>query len=225
MRMIAMKPYLTPILIILVLISGTLVSCGQKESTAKLIAYLDEEQPISERHVVTLQATSEAMKTISLEAKKPSPDDPSKTQLEAIQLPKPPQPTGIQRITVEAIKEALQAPKTPPEPIIPSGLKEALTSGVNTLDWALERMKSEILDYRKLSPPTEAATYHGLTVEVLLKEQGIYNDIRSNYKSLLCYGYSDVEALDRVKKELTERERLWSLCKYEQDELFKKVGK
>lgn len=227
----SLKRYLIPIVVVLIL-SSSMVGCGQqepkqaaKQPNTELIAYFTEEQPIIERHNETLHAISKAIETISLEAEKPSPDDPSKTQLEAIELPKPPKPTGMKVITVEDILKALSAPKTPTEPIIPSGLREALTSGIHTLDWALERMDSEIRDYQRLNPPPEAKTYHGLTVEVLLKEQAIYNDIRSNYRSLLSYGYSDVEARNRVKKELTERERLWSLCKYEQDELFKKVGK
>ncbi len=221
-----MKRYLIPIMIILVLVSGASAGCGQDEQTAKLITYLDREQLISERHIETLQAINNAMDAISSEAEKPSPDDPSKTQLEAIELPRG--HTGnvtLKVATAEDIIKALTTPKTTPEPIIPSGLKEVLTSGIDTLDWALERMEAEIRDYQSLNPPPEAATYHGLTVEAWLKQQAIYNDIRSNYRSLLSYGYSDVEALNRVEKELTEMDRLWSLAQHEWEEIVGKVGK
>ena len=55
-----MKRYLIPIIAILVLASGLVVGCGHNESTAKLIAYLDEGQPIIERHAETLRAINKA---------------------------------------------------------------------------------------------------------------------------------------------------------------------
>ena len=219
-----MKRYLL-LIIILALTLGTLVGCGRNESTAKIIAYLNEEQPINKRHMETLTAISKAIETITMEAEKHNPDDPSKTQLESIALPKPSAPNTVGKITVEGIVRSLTRPKTPPEPIIPSGLREALTSGINTLDLAIKQIDSEIIDYNKLIPPPEAMTYNGLIVAILLKELAINNDILSNYRSLLSNGYSDVVALDRVQKGNTERGRLWWLYKYELDELLKKAGK
>ncbi len=179
-------------MVVALILTLGMVGCAQQESKqtvkqppSELITYIAKEKPISERHLETLQVISKAIKAISLEAEKPSLDNPSKTQIEAIELPKPSPPTSIQTLTVEALVRSLTGPKTPPELIIPSGLKEALTSGIDTLDWALEQMDSEIRDYQRLNPPPEAKTYHGLTVEVLLKEQAIYSNIRSNYISLL----------------------------------------
>ncbi len=220
-----MKRYLIPIIAILVLASGLVVGCGHNESTAKLIAYLDEGQPIIERHAETLRAINKAIETISLEGKKPSPDDPSKTQLEAIELPKPVSASTIQRVTVDSILRALTAPKTQPEPIIPSGLKEALISGIDTLDWALERMDSEFKDYQILNPPPEAMTYHGLVAEVFLKERAMFDDIRTNFRSLLSYGYGDAEALHRFTESSVERDRLQSLFQVEWEEIARKLEK
>ncbi len=215
---------------ILVLTSGLWVGCGQKRSTAELIVFLAAEEPIIKRHNETLDTISKAMEAITLEAKKPAtPKDESsassKTQLEAIEPPKPPggAPVPLGSLTTEDIIKALKTPPPTPKPTIPSGLKEALTLGVDTLDGALERMDSEILDYKRLKPPPEARTYHGLIVEILLKEQAIYTQIHSNYSSLLSYGYADDKALDRVKKLSEERERLWLLAQYELDDLIQRI--
>ena len=121
-----------PIIIILVLTSGLVLGCGQNESTANLIAYLDEEQPIIERHAETLRVINKAIETISLEAKKSCPDDSLKTQLEAIELSKSPSATTMQRAIVESILQALATPEFTFEPIILSGLREALISGIDT---------------------------------------------------------------------------------------------
>lgn len=225
-----MKRYLILILIILALTPGLVVGCGEKQSTAELITFLATEEPIIKRHNETLDTISKAMEAITLEAKKPAtpkdePSASSKTQLEAIEPPKPATnvPVSMYQLSTEEIIKALTTPAPKSEPTIPSGLKEALTSGVDTLDWALERMDSEIFDYKRLSPPPEARTYHGLTVEILLKERAIYNDFRSYYRSLLSYGYGDDEALDRAKKQSVERQRLWLLAQYELDDLIQRI--
>jgi hypothetical protein len=227
-----MKRYLIPILLVLILAS-TILGCASHNSqpvkqttkpSAELITYFAKEELIIGRNSETLEAVNNSMEALSLEEDKPCPDNPSKTQLEAIEPGKPPKPIGMTGMTVEAIKESLSAPRVL-EPIIPSGLKQALTSGVATLDWALERLNAELLDHKGLNPPEEATTYHGLMVEILLKEQAINTYFRSNYVSLLTSGSVDVEALDRLKEELTEWERLWPLYVYEMDKLSKKVGK
>lgn len=224
----SMRRYLVLIYLVIILIF-TMAGCAQqnpktvKQPSAELIAYFDKEELIIERNSETLDAVSKAMEAITLEGDKPCPDDPSKTQLEAIEPGKPPEPIGMVRMTIEAIKQSLAAPRIL-EPIIPSGLKKALTSGVTTLDWALERLNAELLDHKGLNPPEEAMTYHGLMVEILLKEQA-NTYLRSNYVSLLTNGSVDSEALDRMQIELTEFERLRSLYEYELDKLSKKVGK
>ena len=83
-----------------------MVSCGQKQSTAELVAYFTEELPIIERHSETVEAISEATEAITLEAEKPvSPNDESpvssKTQAEAIEPPKPATavPVGINQLS------------------------------------------------------------------------------------------------------------------------------
>ncbi len=226
-----MKRYLILILVAtLVLASGLWIGCGQKETTAELIAFLATEEPIIERHAETVDAINKATEAITSEAEKPvTPKDESsassKTQMEAIEPPKPSGgvPVSIHSLSAEEIIRSLKTPIPTPKPTIPSGLKEALTSGVDTLDWALEQIDSEIVDYKRLNPPPEARVYHGLTVEILLKEQAIYNDIRSHYRSLLSYGYGDDEALDRVKKLSEEVSRLHLLVQYEWDDLIQRI--
>ena len=104
-------------------------------------------------------------------------------------------------------------------------MKEALISGIDTLDWALERMDSEFKDYQILNPPPEAMTYHGLVAEVFLKERAMFDDIRTNFRSLLSYGYGDAEALHRFTESSVERDRLQSLFQVEWEEIARKLEK
>ena len=89
------KRYLIPIVIVLVLASGVLIGCSSvppSEPTptkTPIEIYLNQALPIIDRHNETLEAIDRAMEAIASEAEKPSADDPSKTQLEAIELPKP----------------------------------------------------------------------------------------------------------------------------------------
>lgn len=197
-----------------------LTSCGPPQPTPKEI-YLAEELPIIQRHNETLYRANKAMEAIASESEKPAtskdkPSASSKTQMEAIETPEPPHsvPVPLHILTREEVLRSFSTRPLPNKPTIPSGLKEALTSGVDTLDWALNRIDSEILDYKRLNPPSEVRTYHGLMVETWLKEQAIYTHMSSNYISLLSYGHADDKALDRLKRLSEERQILWLLTQH-----------
>ncbi len=226
-----MKQYLL-YMVLVVILTSSMAGCSQqnpstatqttKQPSTELITYYAKEELIIERNSETLEAVNNSMEALSLEEDKPCPDDPSKTQLEAIEPGKPPKAIGMVAGTKEMVIAALSAPRVL-EPSIPSGLKQALTSGVAALDWALERLDAELLDHVSLNPPIEATTYHGLMVEILLNEQAINSYFRSNYVSLLTNGCVDVEALNNIKVPLATSERLWPLYQYELDKLSKKV--
>jgi hypothetical protein len=228
---IVMKRYLILILAILVLASGLATGCGFVETTpqkqsrveaAQLSAYITEELSITQRHRETFADVSKAIQAIYLEAKKPSPDDPSKTQSEAIDTkPEKPPALSLQALTVEELLKAKPVTPKPAKPVIPSGLKAALISGIDTLDWALERVDSEILNYEKRSPPPEAKTYHRLMREVLLKERKAYNEYRSYYNSFLQHGKGDIEALTKASEYSMESVRLKSIATDEFFQLWK----
>lgn len=55
-----MKRYLILILIILVLASGLVIGCGQKQSSAELQAYIEEALPIMKRHTEITETTNQA---------------------------------------------------------------------------------------------------------------------------------------------------------------------
>ena len=93
------------------------VGCAQKQSTAELVAYLTKELPIIERHTETVAVINKATEAITSEAKKPAtPKDESsassKTQMEAIEPPKPAvyTPISINQLTTEVILKALATP-------------------------------------------------------------------------------------------------------------------
>jgi hypothetical protein len=100
---------------------------------------------------------------------------------------------------------------------------KALTTYVDTLDWALSRVDSELLDFKKLIPPPEARTFHSLMIEGLTKEQDGLANTLSYYSSVLRYGFGDSEALNRGNDQLLEAQKIWLQVQYELQDLLQKA--
>ena len=179
----AMKRYLIPILIILVLASGMVAGCtcvritSQKQSTAELEDYLAKASPIMKRHAETTETGNEANRAF------------------------------LKVFASGNQKEVL----------------ETLTTYKDTLDWALSRVDSELLDFKKLIPPPEARTFHSLMIEGLTKEQDGLANTLFYYSSVLRYGFGDSEALNRGNDQLLEAQRIWLQVQYELQDLLQKV--
>ncbi|MBN2074781.1 MAG: hypothetical protein JW762_04445 [Dehalococcoidales bacterium] len=222
-----MKRFLILILAILVLMSGATIGCGttpREQSESELEAYFAEELPITERRAETVTIVNKAIEEINLEFQKPVPDDPSKTQSETNETdPEKPPSLGLKRMTIDALLNAEPYTPKPTEPVIPSDLKTALISGTETLEWALERVDAEILDYKQLNPPPEAITYRGLIIEVLLKQRKAYEELLTYYNSFLQDGKGDIKALARADEYREESQRFLSLAIHELSQLLEEV--
>ena len=173
-----MKQYLIPILLgILVLASGLVVGCGQKQSTAELEAYLNEASPIMQRHVETTETTNRA-----------------------------------NRAFLGAVSSGDEAE-----------VIKTLVIYVDTLEWALNRVDSELLDFKKLIPPPEARTFHSLMIDGLMKEQAALGDTLAYYSSVLLYGFGDDKALDNANTLMFEASNIWLQAQYELQDLMQKL--
>ena len=100
---------------------------------------------------------------------------------------------------------------------------KALTKYVDTLDWALGRTDSVLLDFKKLTPPPEARTFHSLMIESLIKEQAGLGDMLSYYSSVLRYGFGDDEALNNANTLMLEAQKIWLQAQYELQDLMQKL--
>ena len=101
---------------------------------------------------------------------------------------------------------------------------EALTTYVDTLDWALNRVDSELQDFKRLTPPPEARTFHSLMIEGLTKEQHGLTNLLSYYSSVLRYGVGDGEVLDAGNELLLEAQKIWLQVQYELQDLLQKAA-
>ena len=101
---------------------------------------------------------------------------------------------------------------------------KALITYVDTLEWALGRTDSVLLDFKKLTLPPEARTYHSLTIESLIKEQAGLGNMLSYYSSVLHYGFGDDEILDRANQQFLEAQKLNLEAQYELQDLMQKIG-
>ena len=174
-----MKQYLMPILvIILMLTSGLVIGCGQKQSSAELQAYVEEALPIMKQHTETTETTNQANWAF------------------------------LKAFASGSQKEVLNA----------------LTAYRDTLDWALNRVDNELLDYKKLMPPPEARELHSLMIDGLLKEQAGLTKQLSYYSSVLRYGFGDDKELDDGNELLFEANKIWLQAQYEFQDLLEKVG-
>ena len=177
---------------------------------------------IIERHAETVEAVNNAIVAVNSAAEEPTPDDPSKTQMEAIETPTESVggiPVSMHQLTIEEILKALGTPPPTPKPVIPSGLQEALTSGVNTLEWALDQVDSEIVDCGKLAPPPEAQNFHDLVVSYLEKERAAWEKLLSYNSSILSEGYGDETELNSANMVSLEARLIWLEARLELEEL------
>ncbi len=99
----------------------------------------------------------------------------------------------------------------------------ALTAYRDTLDWALNRVDSELLDFKKLIPPEEARTFHSLMIEGLLKEQAGLTKQLSYYSAVLRYGFGNDKELDDGNALLAEAQKIWLQSQYELRDLLQKI--
>ena len=102
-------------------------------------------------------------------------------------------------------------------------LIKALANYVDTLDWALDRTDSVLLDFKKFTPPPEARTFHSLMIESLIKEQAGLGDMLSYYSSVLRYGFGDDKALDNANTLMLEAKKIWLQAQYELQDLMQKL--
>jgi len=100
---------------------------------------------------------------------------------------------------------------------------KALTTYVDTLDWALNRVDSELQDFKRLTPPPEARTFHSLMVDGLTKEQHGLTNLLSYYSSVLRYGVGDGKVLDAGNELLLEAQKIWLQAQYELQDLLQKA--
>jgi len=169
--------------------SGLVAGCGQKgESPATptpiapttstaLKDYFNEALPIVEDHTRTMDTVYEAIEAIKAF------------------YSQPPQPTGIQAITVEGIVAALKA-------------KVPLASGIYKMEKALHKVDSEIVDFGILSPPVEAMYYHNLITNCFLKHKVALSDWLNYYTSFRERGFRDNEILERADRHYDEAREL-----------------
>ena len=101
---------------------------------------------------------------------------------------------------------------------------EALTTYVDTLDWALNRVDSELQDFKRLTPPSEARTFHSLMIEGLTKEQHGLTNLLSYYSSVLRYGIGDGKVLDEGNELLLNAQKIWLQAQYELQDLLQKAA-
>ena len=100
----------------------------------------------------------------------------------------------------------------------------ALTDYKNTLEWAINRVDSTLLDFKKLLPPSEVRTYHSLMIEGLTKEQSGLTKQLSYYSSVLLYGFGDDKVLDDGNELLLDAQKIWLQAQYEFQDLLEKIG-
>ena len=103
-------------------------------------------------------------------------------------------------------------------------LLKALTAYKDRLEWAVNRVDSTLLDFKKLVPPSEVRTYHNLMIEGLTKEQYGLTKQLSYYSSVLLYGYGTDKELDDGNALLLEAQKIWLQAQYELQDLLEKVG-
>lgn len=100
----------------------------------------------------------------------------------------------------------------------------ALTDYKNTLEWAVNRVDSTLLDFKKLLPSSEVRTYHSLMIEALTKEQYGLTKQLSYYSSVLLYGSGNDTELDDGNALLLEAQKIWLQAQYEFQDLLDKIG-
>lgn len=100
---------------------------------------------------------------------------------------------------------------------------KALTVYRDTLDWALNRVDDELLDYKKLMPPPEARQLRSLMIEGLLKEQAGLTKVLSYYSSVLSYGFGYDKELNDGDALLLEAQKIWLQAQYELQDLMQKL--
>ena len=101
-------------------------------------------------------------------------------------------------------------------------LIKAFTTYVNILDWALNRVDSELLDFKNLIPPPEVRTLHNMMIEGLTKEQAGLTKHLSYYSSVLHYGSGNDKELDDDNRLLLEAQEIWLQAQYEFQDLSQK---
>jgi len=100
---------------------------------------------------------------------------------------------------------------------------KAVTTYKDTLEWALKRVDSELLDFKKLIPPAEARAFHSLMIDGLTKEQAGLGDMLSYYSSVLRYGFGDDTALDNANTLMLEAQQIWLQAQYELQDLMQNL--
>ncbi len=103
-------------------------------------------------------------------------------------------------------------------------LLKALTAYRDTLEWAVNRVDSTLLDFKKLVPPSEVRTCHSLMIEALIKEQAGLTKQLSYYSSVLRYGSGNDKELDDGNELLMEAQRIWLQAQYEFQDILEKAG-
>ena len=102
-------------------------------------------------------------------------------------------------------------------------LLKVLTIYRDTLEWALIRVDSELLDFKALTPPPQTRDLHTLIIDGLLKEQAGLTKLLSYYSSVLRYGFGDDKELDDGNRLLLDAQKTWLGAKYEMQDLIQKM--
>jgi hypothetical protein len=100
-----------------------------------------------------------------------------------------------------------------------------LTAYRDTLAWALNRVDSELLDFKQLSPPPDGRTLHNLVIDGFQKEQYGLTKALSYYSSVLNYGFGDGAELNESNDLLMEAQDIWQQATSELQDLQDKIEK
>ncbi|MBI4303807.1 MAG: hypothetical protein HY665_05670 [Chloroflexi bacterium] len=201
-----MKRYpVSTVLAILVLTSGSLVSCAQDAPltptppapveltrSAALRNYFSKAAPIVEDHTSTMDTVHDAVEAIKAIYSQPQ------------------QAIGFQRITAEGIAAQLKA-------------KGIVDGGVNKIEDALQKVGSEIVDFGILSPPAEAMNYHRLITNYFLKDRAALSDWLYYYTTLRERRYRDNETRERADRHYREARELQLQAEHEWKAIQQKV--
>ena len=103
-------------------------------------------------------------------------------------------------------------------------LLKALTAYRDRLEWAVNRVDSTLLDFKKLIPPAEVRTDHSLMIEALTKEQYGLTKQLSYYSSVLLQGFGDDKELDDGNELLLEAQKIWLQAQYKFQDILEKAG-
>jgi hypothetical protein len=161
--------------------------------------YIRESSPIFARHSEKDQVVALAAARLAVQAGRPNPANPAKSQEQSIFIPTPERsrPVSLNSLSTEEIVRSLTTKAREPSPVIPDELGAELRTNLATLERATREVEFTIEAWSRLSPPPEARPYHEFVAGYFVKSRDAYVQSAANRASLLARGYIDER--DRFK--------------------------